>query len=91
MELKILEETKKKIVLKIEGTGHSFCNALVEEVWKDEEVDIASYTIRHPLVGVPELVVEMKSGDPKKALIDAAKRLEKANEKLRSEFVKELK
>ncbi len=91
MELKVVEETKKKLIIQMQGSGHAFCNALVDQLWADERVDVASYAIRHPLIGIPELVVEVKAGeDSRKVLIDTAKHLEKSNEKLKKQFMEEL-
>ncbi|MBN1157571.1 DNA-directed RNA polymerase subunit L [Candidatus Woesearchaeota archaeon] len=91
MELKVVEETKRKLILQVNGIGHAFCNALIDQLWANEKVDVASYAIRHPLIGVPEIIVEVKSGeDAKKVLIDAAKHLEKSNEKLKKQFMEEL-
>ena len=41
MKLKIIELEKEKIQLVLEGEGHTFVNALVEELLLDEEVDVA--------------------------------------------------
>jgi DNA-directed RNA polymerase subunit L len=91
MELKVVEETKKRLILQVKGVGHAFCNALIDQLWADERVDIASYAIRHPLIGIPEMMVEVKSGeDARKVLVDAAKHLEKSNEKLKKQFMDEL-
>ena len=45
MKLKIIELEKEKIQLVLEGEGHTFVNALVEELLLDEEVDVAKYVI----------------------------------------------
>ena len=90
MELKVIEEKKNKLILEVEGEDHTLCNAIRKELWNDKNIKVAGYFINHPLVGVPKIVVE-SSDEPKKSLIEAAKRLKKANEKLRKEVKKELK
>lgn len=78
MKLKVLQDKKNKMIVEIEGETHTFCNALKKELWNDKHVKAAGYNIAHPFVGVPKLIVETDSGEkPKKALIEAAKRLEK--------------
>jgi DNA-directed RNA polymerase subunit L len=87
--IKILEETKHKIVLNIKGKTHSFCNILRKELLEDKHVKIAAYKVSHPLMDVSEMVVETDSQkDPKTALIDATKRLKKVADDLEKEFAK---
>ena len=86
MEIKILEETKNKLIIEIEGEDHTFCNAIKEELNNDKDVKLASYKIPHPLVG--EVTMHIEAADPKKALIDAAKRLNKNVEKFGTLFKK---
>ncbi len=75
MEIKILEEDKEKLIVEIKGEGHGFVNALKKELNKDKDVKAAGYSINHPLVGVPKLIINGK--DPKKKLKDAAKTVKK--------------
>ena len=92
MKLKILEDKKNKMVLEIKGESHTFCNALKQELWNDKHVKIAGYNIAHPLIGVPKFVVETDGKEnPKKALIDAAKRLKSVSDKFKTAFLKGVK
>ena len=92
MELNIIEEKKNRIKVEIKGEGHGFCNALKEELWNDKGVKVAGYNIKHPLIGVPVLIVETTQGtEARKALLEAAKRVGKSAEKFKAEAVKELK
>ena len=89
MKLKILENKKNKMVLEIKGETHTFCNVLKKELWNDKHVKLAAYNISHPFVGKPTLVVETDSAEtPKKALLEASKRLQKGFDKFKSEFSK---
>jgi len=55
-------------------------------------VKTAGYNIEHPFVGVPKLVVETDSSEaPKKALMEAAKRLEKNADNFQQMFTKKVK
>ncbi|MBW2977825.1 DNA-directed RNA polymerase subunit L [Candidatus Woesearchaeota archaeon] len=92
MEIKIVEESKNKMIIELKGETHTFCNALKKELWNDKHVKIAGYNIAHPLVGVPKIVVETDGKEaPKKALTEAAKRLGKKADKFKQAFVKGVK
>lgn len=89
MKLKIIEDKKNRMVVEIEGETHTFCNALKRELWNDKHVKVASYNIAHPFVGIPRLIVETDGGQtPKKALTEAAKRLEKTADSFQKAFTK---
>ncbi|MFH1212113.1 MAG: DNA-directed RNA polymerase subunit L [Candidatus Woesearchaeota archaeon] len=82
MEVKIIEQTKKKIIFEVPGANHTFCNILKDELWNDKKVTIATYSISHPLAGKPVFVVEVDDADPKKVVLSACNRLKKINEEL---------
>ncbi|GIU69717.1 MAG: DNA-directed RNA polymerase subunit L [Candidatus Woesearchaeota archaeon] len=80
MEIKVIEKSKKKIIFDLIGADHTFSNALKKELWNDKNVKVSAYNIQHPLIGIPRIIVETEDKEPEKALIDAAKRLQKKNE-----------
>lgn len=87
MEIEILEDTKTKLKFKIQGEDHTILNLLKEELWQDKNVKVAAYRIAHPLVGIPEMTVEVSQGnDPKKAISDAIKRMNKKLDKIGADF-----
>ncbi len=88
MELKILEETKNKIVFQLVGETHTFCNALKTELQQVKGVTIATYRIDHPLVGVPKFLLETKGLDVRKALKEALSTLKKKAEAFQKELGK---
>lgn len=90
MEINIIEEKKNKLVFELEGGSHTVCNALRAELLNDNKVKVATYSIRHPLVGKPKFIIETDDVEPKKALISAADRLKKHNEAFEKEFKKEV-
>ena len=90
MEIIVLEESKHKLMIEIQGEDHTLVNALKKELWNDKDVKIAGYTVNHPSIGIPRLVVETHSEDPRKALVEAAKRLKKDADKLKKALAKEL-
>ena len=88
MEIKILEEEKRKMIFEIKGETHTVANLLEKELWKDEDVKAAGYNISHPLIGVPTMVVETNGKkSARDAVEDAVKRIKKQT----VDFVKALK
>ena len=92
MEIKILDDKKNKLIIEVKGANHTLCNILKTELWNDKHVKIATYSIRHPQISVPQMIVETDGEvSPKNALINAIQRLHKINEKFIKEFSKEIK
>ena len=87
MELNVLEESKTKIVFELKGETHTFCNALKDELQKTKGVSLASYRISHPLIGIPQFLIETKGIEPRKVLKSALSALKKKT----VEFQKEVK
>ena len=67
----------------IKGEDHTLCNFLRKELWSDSDVDIAAYSIDHPLVSDPVMLVETKKSDAKKAVLKAAGELRKTISELK--------
>lgn len=89
MEIKVLEETKNRLVFEIPGEGHTLCNALKRELWKNKNIRTATYTIKHPLIGIPKMIVETSPGaSPRKALAKAARSLKKEVADFKTSFSK---
>lgn len=87
MEIKILDDKKNKLIVEAKGIDHTLCNILKSELYNDKHVKIATYSIRHPQISAPQLIVETDGGiSPKNALINAIQRLHKSNEKFKKEF-----
>jgi DNA-directed RNA polymerase subunit L len=59
MIVKVLDLEKDKVRLVIQGEGHTFMNALVEEILTDSDVDVAKYVIEFQFSD-PELLVTTK-------------------------------
>lgn len=92
MEIKVLEETKKKFLVEIIGQGSAFCNALKKELWNDSHIKAASFNLEHPLVSNPKIIIETDGKEePRKALEKAIERLQKQAKEFKSGFVKEVK
>ena len=92
MEIKILDDKKNKLMLEVKGVDHTLCNALKSELWTDKHVKIATYSIRHPQISIPQVIVETDGEEtPKMALINAVQRVQKENSRFTKEFLKEVK
>ncbi|MFO8016237.1 MAG: DNA-directed RNA polymerase subunit L [Candidatus Woesearchaeota archaeon] len=90
MELKVLEETKNRLVVEINGEDATLCNILRKELWNDDKVKSAAFSVKHPSIGVPQLVVETTGKEPREALSDAVKRLKKSLSDFEKKAAKEL-
>ena len=88
MEIKVIENNKKRLVFDIIGADHTFCGALKKELWNDKSIKVSAYNIEHPLLGVPRFIVETDDKEPQKTLLDAIKRIQKKNEQFAEAFKK---
>ncbi len=92
MEIKILDDKKNKLIIEVKGIDHTLCNSIKAELWNDKHVKVASYSIRHPQISIPQIIVETDGEEtPKNALINAIQRIQKENAKFRKEIVAEIK
>ena len=92
MEMNIVENRKSKLILEIKGTDHTICNSLKGELYNDEHVKVSTYSIKHPLITTPKVIVETDNEEtPKNALSGAIARLKKNNERFKKEFLKDIK
>ena len=90
MEIKILDDKKNKLMVEIKGVDHTLCNAIKREMWNDNQVKVATYSINHPQIGVPKMIVETDGKvSPRNALLSAVQRLQKNNAKFKKNFTKE--
>jgi DNA-directed RNA polymerase subunit L len=80
MEIDIVEHDDTKLVFHLNGTGHTFCNALKDQLVQYDDVDIATYTIKHPLAAEPKFFLETNGASPTDLLEDAAADLQETNE-----------
>ncbi|MCA9478480.1 MAG: DNA-directed RNA polymerase subunit L [Nanoarchaeota archaeon] len=89
MEVKVLENKAHRLVFQLVGADHTFCNALKRELNETAGVQVATYAIEHPQVGIPKMLIETKDKvSPQDALDKAVKNLEKTNKEFSSAFSK---
>lgn len=89
MELNVIEESKNRLVVEIKGEDATLCNLIRKELWNDDSVKAAAYSVKHPSIGIPILVVETSGKSPREALLDAVKRLKKDISSFEKAFAKE--
>ena len=90
MEIGFLEKKKSVVRFTLKGGGHTLCNLLRDNLWKQKGVKIAAYTVNHPLIGIPEVIVE-SSGDVSTALQGAIKSIKAQNKNFLTAFKKGVK
>lgn len=88
MEFKVIEESKDQLAFTLKGETHTFSNALKQELQAIKGVTVATYKIDHPLVGIPEFLVETTGIEARKALKEALKSLKKRAEEFKKEVGK---
>ena len=88
MEFNVLEESKTKLVFKLKDETHTFCNLLKQELQWVKGVIVATYRIDHPLIGMPQFLLETKGIEPRKALKEALKAVKKKAQEFHKEVSK---
>lgn len=86
MEIKILKEEKNRIEFEIVGEDHTLCNAIRDELWNQEDVEISAYNIKHPLISNPVMLVETSKRDPRKVLQNSVTSLKKKIKEIKENF-----
>ena len=92
MEMNVLEDKKGRLVFEIDNMGHTYLNLLKSELWNDDHVKAATYSIRHLEISKPKFILETDGDEsPKAALNGAVNRLKKLSEKFRNEIKENVK
>ncbi len=76
MEINVLQQDKNKLKFEIVGEDHTLCNLLRKELWENSNVNVAGYSLEHPVVSNPVFVIESKK-DPKKILLNTINSINK--------------
>jgi len=88
LALNVLEKKKNRLVFELQGADHTLSNALKTELWNDNEVKIATYAVKHPLLAVPKFIIETKSKEATTVLLAAVARLKKDYKGFAAAFAK---
>ncbi|MFH1210028.1 MAG: DNA-directed RNA polymerase subunit L [archaeon] len=88
MEINILKEDKKKIEIEIVGEDSTLINALKDELWNNDAVEVVASNIEHPLVSHPTLILEVNKKNPREIILSAADSLKEKFKELKEDFDK---
>jgi len=91
MDLKIIKEDEKSLILEIKGESLTLTNLLRKELWNDTSVTEAANIKVHPYLGEPQIMVKTSRGSPRIALDKATTRIIDQLEEFREEFKRALK
>jgi len=92
MEVKILKKSHNELKMEATGEGHTFCNVIQKALLKDERVDLAGYSVPHPLTSNPVIYVRTRGqSKPETVLRDAIEEVQKESEAFRTALEKALK
>ncbi|MDH5634785.1 MAG: DNA-directed RNA polymerase subunit L [Candidatus Bathyarchaeota archaeon] len=92
MKIKILKKSHNELKMEAKGEGHTFCNVIQKALLKDERVDLAGYSIPHPLTSSPVIYVRTRGqSKPETVLKDAIEEVQKESEAFRTALEKALK
>ena len=86
MKIDIIEETKTKMRFVLPEMDHTFSNILVDTLYSIQGVEIATYSIDHPLTGKPEFILKTKDISPKEDLKMAAEKIKDNFSKFKKEL-----
>ncbi len=83
MELEIRKKTEKELVFKILGEDHTLGNLVAKMVLRHPNVELAAYTIEHPLDGQPIVrIITDGSKDPVEVLMESLRNVKEITERL---------
>ena len=91
MQLKLLNKEKDSMEIEVAGEDETLLEPLKQKLLEDENVEIATYLMGHPMLESPKLIVKVKSGKPQAALKKAAESLAEQYGEARKLLEKELK
>ena len=92
MKIKILKKSHNELKMEVEGEGHTFCNVIQRALLKDRRVDLAGYSVPHPLTSSPVIYVRTRGqSKPETVLKDAIVEVQKESEAFRTALEKTLK
>jgi len=75
MELKVVKEDEKTLVLELKGQNTTLTSLIKDELWNDKNVSEAAQIKEHPYLSEPKVFVKVKRGKPITALKKATVRL----------------
>jgi DNA-directed RNA polymerase subunit L len=91
MEIKVVSEDEKKLVLEIPNESVGFTNLLRTELWNDSGISEAANIKEHPYLSQPKVFLKVSRGSPRTALEKAAARIAEQAKDFKEDFCRALK
>ncbi len=91
MELTIINKTENEINIRFVGESHTLMNLLKTALLRNENVEIATYDIKHPTISDPVLFVRTDGADPIEVIKKASEDLVKECDEFISLFTEKTK
>jgi DNA-directed RNA polymerase subunit L len=91
MEIKVVSEDEKKLVLEIPNESVGFTNLLRTELWNDSSISEAANIKEHPYLSQPKVFLKVNRGSPRNALEKAAIRIADQAKDFKENFCRALK
>ncbi len=91
MELKVVKQGEKKLLLELNGETIAFAHLLKDELWKDGSISEAAAVKEHPYLSEPKVLAVTSRGSPKSALEKASERIVEQTKEFREKFKEALK
>lgn len=88
MEIVVLESTKNRLRFQIVGKTYTLANLITKKLWKEEDIVISGYNLKHPQTSNVELLIETQKKDPKKVLLDVLVKIKKESSEFKAAFKK---
>lgn len=77
MQIDVIKASSSEMHFVMKGERHTLPNLLREKLLEDDSVEFAAYKLPHPLGNDSEFIVKTKGKNPKKAIADALKKIDK--------------
>ncbi|RLI05197.1 DNA-directed RNA polymerase subunit L [Candidatus Bathyarchaeota archaeon] len=92
MKIILVKKTDKELRFEVQDEGHTLLNLLQKNLLKNKDVEIAGYTILHPLVGSAVFYVKTNGEEkPVQAILKASKEIKEEVEEFKKAFEKAFK
>ena len=91
MELEVISSDKNSLEFYLQGERHTFSNLLKSRLLEDKDVEMVSYMLEHPTSTKSRFILKTSGKTPKKAIEDAAKKIEEELEEFEKLAKKALK
>ncbi|KJE48820.1 MULTISPECIES: DNA-directed RNA polymerase subunit L [Acidiplasma] len=85
----VVSRNKDSITLEVINYDNTLLRPLMEEVTKDDKVEIAHYYIKHPEIDNPQIYIKVSTGKPQAAIKRTIRKMNKIYESMYNDLLKE--